>query len=277
MLIGLTRSNTEVQKIVTFQATFEKLLAVIEEQEGISGDIVVQDSLTLMHNLLRYNVSDQVYFRETSCIQQIPGLLGYVGDSDADHVPYSFEDWPPQKIANTVLVLQLIRILTEPDSSSTPINQKVMVQSGILLPIVQLGLCSNAPSIVRTEALYSIAYVVASNIDNQLMLGKIVVACPPVLNQDGQIDANVAPGIPRPAMVSLISIAVNEDRGVFYSYSSRAAATYAVYSCLEENPDAQLVLASTLKTPPEDNVNSSYTGTVIHCMNHYHPNFLCHR
>lgn len=60
LLIGLTRSNTEVQKIVTFQATFEKLLAVIEEQEGISGDIVVQDSLTLMHNLLRYNVSDQV-------------------------------------------------------------------------------------------------------------------------------------------------------------------------------------------------------------------------
>jgi hypothetical protein len=260
LLIGLTRSNTEVQKIVTFQATFEKLLAVIEEQEGISGDIVVQDSLTLMHNLLRYNVSDQVYFRETSCIQQIPGLLGYVGDSDADHVPYSFEDWPPQKIANTVLVLQLIRILTEPDSSSTPINQKVMVQSGILLPIVQLGLCSNAPSIVRTEALYSIAYVVASNIENQIIFGKIVVACPPGLTQEGQIDPNSVSGIPRPAMVSLISIAVTEDHNVSYSYSSRAAATYAVYSCLEENPDAQLVLASTLKTPPEDNVNSSYTG-----------------
>ncbi|CEP09719.1 hypothetical protein [Parasitella parasitica] len=258
LLIGLTRSNTEVQKIVTFQATFEKLLAVIEEQEGISGDIVVQDSLTLMHNLLRYNVSDQIYFRETSCIQQIPGLLGYVGDSDADHVPYSFEDWPPQKVANTVLVLQLIRILTEPDSSSTPINQKVMVQSGILLPIVQLGLCSNAPSIVRTEALYSIAYVVASNIENQLIFGKIVVACPPVLNSEGQIDSNAVLGIPRPAMVSLISIAVTEDHGISYSYSSRAAATYAVYCSLEENPDAQLVLASTLKTPPEDNVNTSF-------------------
>jgi hypothetical protein len=60
LLIGLTRSNTEVQKIVTFQGTFEKLLTIIEEQEGISGDIVVQDSLTLMHNLLKYNVSDQV-------------------------------------------------------------------------------------------------------------------------------------------------------------------------------------------------------------------------
>ncbi|KAI9473710.1 MAG: p115 like vesicle tethering protein [Benjaminiella poitrasii] len=259
LLIDLTRNNTEIQKIVTFQATFEKLLTVIEEQEGISGDIVVQDSLTLMHNLLRYNVSDQVYFRETSCIQQIPGLLGYVGDTDADHVPFSFEDWPPQKIANTVLVLQLIRILTEPDSSSTPVNQKVMVQSGILLPIVQLGLCSNAPSIVRTEALYSIAYVTAANPDNQAMFGKVMIASPPLLLEDERIDPNAVPGIPRPAMVSLISIALVKDLGFSYSYSSRAAATYAIYCCLEGNPDAQLALASTLKMPPEDNANSTFS------------------
>jgi hypothetical protein len=158
------------------------------------------------------------------------------------------------------LVLQLIRILTEPDSSSTPINQKVMMQSGILLPIVQLALCSNAPSIVRTEALYAIAYVVAANPENQVLLNKVVVASPIAQLPNGQmVDPNALPGIPRPAMVSLISIAVTEDAGVNYSYSSRAAATFAVYSCLEENPDAQLVLASTLKVvPPEDNVNSQF-------------------
>ncbi|RCH80087.1 hypothetical protein CU097_001278, partial [Rhizopus azygosporus] len=244
--------------IVTFQATFEKLLFVIEEQEGISGDIIVQDSLTLMQNLLRYNVSDQVYFRETSCIQQIPGLLGYVGDADADHVPFSFEDWPEQKVANTVLVLQLIRILTEPGNSSTPINQTVMVQSGILLPIVQLALCSNVPSIVRTEALYAIAYVVDANRQNQDAFAKVVVACPPALGEDGQPIPNAQSSLPRPALVSLISIALMEDHGMVYSYSSRAAAAYVVYSCLSENPDAQLVLASTLKVPPEDNANSPY-------------------
>ncbi|PHZ11501.1 uncharacterized protein RHIMIDRAFT_238935 [Rhizopus microsporus ATCC 52813] len=258
LLIGLTRNNTEIQKIVTFQATFEKLLFVIEEQEGISGDIIVQDSLTLMQNLLRYNVSDQVYFRETSCIQQIPGLLGYVGDADADHVPFSFEDWPEQKVANTVLVLQLIRILTEPGNSSTPINQSVMVQSGILLPIVQLALCSNVPSIVRTEALYAIAYVVDANRQNQDTFARVVVACPPALGEDGQPIPNAASSLPRPALVSLISIALMEDHGMMYSYSSRAAAAYVVYSCLSENPDAQLVLASTLKLPPEDNANSPY-------------------
>lgn len=70
LLIDLTRSNAEVQKLVTFQATFEKLLALIEEQEGISGDIIVQDSLTLMQNLLRYNVSDQVRKEMAMVLQQ---------------------------------------------------------------------------------------------------------------------------------------------------------------------------------------------------------------
>ena len=60
LLISLTRDNAEIQKLVTFQATFEKLLTVIEDEEGISGGIIVQDSLSLMHNLLRYNVSNQV-------------------------------------------------------------------------------------------------------------------------------------------------------------------------------------------------------------------------
>ncbi|KAI8368110.1 p115 like vesicle tethering protein [Radiomyces spectabilis] len=257
LLIALTRSNTEVQKLVTFQATFEKLLAIIEEQEGISGDIVVQDSLTLMHNLLRYNVSDQIYFRETSCIQQIPGLLGYVGDSEADHVPYSFEDWPPQKVANTVLVLELIRILAEPEGANTPANQKVMVQSGILLPIVQLGICSNAPSLVRAEALYAIGYVLRANAVNQDIFSQIMVASPPKII-DGQIDPQTASGIPRPAMVSLIAIALNTDTDSQYSYSSRAAAAYAVSSCIEENKDAQIVLAATMKSPPEDNVNTQF-------------------
>ncbi|KAI9469343.1 p115 like vesicle tethering protein [Zychaea mexicana] len=258
LLTSLTQNNAEIQKLVTFQATFEKLLTVIEDEEGISGGIVVQDSLILMHNLLKYNVSNQIYFRETSCIQQIPGLLGYVGDSEADHVPYSYEDWPPQKVANTVLVLDLCRILTEPEGVNTATNQKAMVQSSILLPIVQLGICSNAPAFVRTGAIYSIAYVVYNNPAVQELFAKTVVATPPRLI-DGEIDPAAPPGLPRPAMVSLIAIAAAADPDVEYSYTSRAAAAFAVASCLQGNEEAQLVLASMLKMPPDDNVNSQYT------------------
>lgn len=60
LMISLTETNADIQKIVAFGNTFERLLAIIEEEEGISGGIIVQDSLSLTHNLLRYNVSNQV-------------------------------------------------------------------------------------------------------------------------------------------------------------------------------------------------------------------------
>jgi hypothetical protein len=61
LLISLTEINADIQKIVAFGNTFERLLAIIEEEEGISGGIIVQDSLSLTYNLLRYNVSNQVH------------------------------------------------------------------------------------------------------------------------------------------------------------------------------------------------------------------------
>lgn len=194
-------------------------------------------------------------------MQEIPGLLGYVGDSDADHVPYSYEDWPPQKLANTVLVLELIRILTEPDGANTGVNQKVLAHSGILLPVIQLGICSNAPPVVRTEAIYALAFVIRANAVNQDLFAKAVVASPSRL-VDGVIDPEVPSGLPRPALVSLIALAVSADPDAHYSYGSRAAAAYAVCACVEENNDAQVVLASMLKTPPGDNINSNFAGNM---------------
>lgn len=139
-----------------------------------------------------------------------------------------------------------------------------MVQSGILLPIVQLGICSNTPSIVRTEALYAIAYVIRDNVTNQEIFTRTVVASPPpglMEDDDQQPPMNATPGLPpRPAMVSLIAIAVTADAGLPYSYSSRAAAAFAVFSCVDGNHDTQLVIASMMKMPPLDNENTDYTG-----------------
>ncbi|CAO3679777.1 unnamed protein product [Umbelopsis vinacea] len=257
LLISLTEINADIQKIVAFGNTFERLLAIIEEEEGISGGIIVQDSLSLTYNLLRYNVSNQNYFRETSCIQQIPGLLGYVGDSNAEHVPYSYEDWPTQKVANTILVLQLIRILTEPGGINTAINQKVMTQSGILLPVVQLALCSNAPARVRTEALYATAYLVCANEANQAAFIRTIVANKPNFTAPTD-DSTASSNVPRPALVSLISIAVASHTQNSYALSSRAAAAFAATCCIDDNHETQLVLAGTLQKVPEDNVNSKF-------------------
>lgn len=60
LLISLTESNADLQKIVAFENAFERLLAIIADEGAISGGIIVQDCLQLVQNLLRYNVSNQV-------------------------------------------------------------------------------------------------------------------------------------------------------------------------------------------------------------------------
>ena len=56
----MTDGNAEIQKLVAFENAFETLFAVMEQEGGVDGGIVVQDSLQLLANLLRYNSSNQV-------------------------------------------------------------------------------------------------------------------------------------------------------------------------------------------------------------------------
>jgi len=68
LLISLSRSNAEIQKIIAFENAFEKLLSIILQEGVTDGGIVVQDCLQLTHNLLRYNVSNQVFKLLYMCI-----------------------------------------------------------------------------------------------------------------------------------------------------------------------------------------------------------------
>ena len=62
LLLALTKSNAEIQKIVAFENAFEKLLGIIIEEGASDGDIIVQDCIELIHNLLQFNVSNQVFY-----------------------------------------------------------------------------------------------------------------------------------------------------------------------------------------------------------------------
>ena len=64
LLISLTQKNADIQKIIAFENAFEKVLDIIMEEGATEGDIIVQDCLQLCHNLLRYNVSNQVKKKE---------------------------------------------------------------------------------------------------------------------------------------------------------------------------------------------------------------------
>ena len=57
---ALLAGNADLQKIVAFSGAFEKLFQIVNQEGGSDGGIVVQDALTALGGLLRFNVSNQV-------------------------------------------------------------------------------------------------------------------------------------------------------------------------------------------------------------------------
>lgn len=64
LLTQLTKSNTNLQKIVAFENGYDHLFEIIKSEGNADGDVVVEDCLTLMLNLLRNNPSNQTFFKE---------------------------------------------------------------------------------------------------------------------------------------------------------------------------------------------------------------------
>jgi intracellular protein transport protein USO1 len=159
MLIELTRTNVEIQKIVAFGprdgSAFEMLLSIIE-QEGLgNGGIVVQDSLLLLNNLLRGNISNQNFFRETRCISRLPGLLS-LEKSDM----WILTD---DKQSILKLALETVSIILSPQNPGSFNNQTLLRELGVVDSCLQLALGGMNSTIVRTRALWALGDLLRSN------------------------------------------------------------------------------------------------------------------
>lgn len=75
LLIQLTKSNANIQKIVAFENAFDRLFDVIRDEGCSDGGIVVEDCLILMINLLKNNTSNQQFFKEGSYIQRLAPMF----------------------------------------------------------------------------------------------------------------------------------------------------------------------------------------------------------
>lgn len=60
LLQSLAHQNADIQKILAFSGAFEKLLDIVAEEGGVEGGVVVQDCLTVVDAMLRFNSSNQV-------------------------------------------------------------------------------------------------------------------------------------------------------------------------------------------------------------------------
>lgn len=233
LLNGLTRSNADIQKIVAFENAFDRLFAIIIAEGGVDGGIVAQDCLQLMDNLLRFNVSNQNLFRENDFVKRIPQLL-LVHDSDFTGttqliVPIYCKtiSWDPQKITNTLHVLAIIVILTEPNTSNLLIIQNLLGKSDLMATVFNLATMTNVPLEIRTLSLQVVADIIRNNPSNQSRFAGLDVSGFSVSGM---------------AVKTTVEVSLKKEH-----FSIRAAACYLFQSYLYQNPVSQCDIIRDLK------------------------------
>lgn len=120
MTQALIDSSPDIQKVLAFEGAFEGLLAVILQEGGIEGGVVVQDCLNVVDKLLRFNVSNQNYFRELNLPPQLAPLLLFPSPPPPADQPvpqqFSLQFWDKQKLANARVVVDIIGMLASGNS-----------------------------------------------------------------------------------------------------------------------------------------------------------------
>lgn len=132
LLIALTPSSTELQKLVAFENAFEKAFALIEAEGSLThGSEVVQDCLSLLANLLRLNISNQAYFRETGCVQKLVKLLTDTTKSEQEESEIS-QFIIARRDKNLWGLLAIMQLFLVRGGIGTSVNQLAFWQSGAM-------------------------------------------------------------------------------------------------------------------------------------------------
>jgi hypothetical protein len=163
----LTQSSVELQKLVAFEGTFDRVFSLLNAEGGLQeGGIIVQDCLDLLANLVRQNSSNQSLFRESGCVPKLAELLqtAYApieGDAEAHTLPNT------QRDKNIWGLLAVIRLFLVSGSVGTNINQKTFEKHGLLQQVLDITFKDFTEAPIRAEALYTCADMIRGNPDLQ--------------------------------------------------------------------------------------------------------------
>ncbi|KAA1114496.1 hypothetical protein PGT21_011207 [Puccinia graminis f. sp. tritici] len=284
ILLNITEKNADIQKIIAFEGGFDRLFHIIDVEGGIgAGGIVVQDCLLCVGQLLRYNVSNQNYFRETSCIPHLAPMLLFPPAQDPHPVAldsFATQPWSEQKLNNALLVLALARTMVSGAGAGKIANQRAILVGGLTRCLAEMGLASAAPPVLKAEALHILAHVIRGSEINQEFISKLVLnplaASSPPPGQDPSYSDREKPEFyrlpPQSAILALFSLALEGLPGAqnpssaedeLHTLSVRAAALSVIDSFLDGNLDAQLGIVATMNTPipqlPEQNSGPSHS------------------
>lgn len=150
MIQLLMLQSSDIQKVLAFEGAFEKLFNIVTQEGGIDGGIVAQGALSCVDTLLRFNSSNQSYFRETTFPQALCSLLFFpwkISDKDPAPQDFALQFWDEQKATNAALLLEIMGILVGSKGGNV---QEIYTFTRCL---TELGLASNAPTKLKSTAL----------------------------------------------------------------------------------------------------------------------------
>eukprot|EP01132_Coremiostelium_polycephalum_P003220 gene3220-4032_t len=233
VILELTKSNQEIQKIVAFESAFEILLEIIRKEGQSEGGVVVNDCIQILLNLLKGNVSNQNFFRETGCIPRLSPLLE-VQNTDM----WILSD---NKFTIITSTLELILVLVERNNLSTLANQHHICQCGMMNLIIRLGLGKMSSQVIRSKSLYTLGEVIHQNPENITEFAGVSIK--------SEVTKHSQSALLRLTMVMLYSKDLAEKVSSFH-----------VFKCyLSSNEEAQLGLASTLISSSSVQPNEVHT------------------
>ncbi|KAG6042144.1 hypothetical protein E4U41_004948 [Claviceps citrina] len=179
LLISLTPTSRELQKLVAFENAFDHIFAIMVADGSLSdGGRTVEDCLILLANLLRRNASNQSLFRESGCVKSLASLLDGLLKSQ-----FSNEDvaiWAKtQRDRNIYAFLAVLRLFFMPGSAGVSMNQETFWNHGLVYNTLQLAFSRAEGQIaIKAEALTTCGDMIRGSKSLQETFAQLMVPAP---------------------------------------------------------------------------------------------------
>ena len=142
--------------MVAFENAFDHVFSIIHADGSLThGGIIVQHCLSFLANLLRLNVSNQSYFRETGWVAKFSNLLGDVlREQDS---PAGVAEWvQPQRDKNVWGLLAVLRLFLGKGGLGTQANQLSFWQNSVLFQVLDIAFHRSFDNSTRAEVSYPV-------------------------------------------------------------------------------------------------------------------------